>query len=163
MKYNKSNRFLSNTIVPIIIFLSFVFVSCEYNKNENASLERKKEIADSTRKANEEYEKNKPCNRIGKYVYIDQLDVLHTRLHCGGINDGGTLSGSTTDENGEEVEVSSRIKCGSGIERIKLKDLDKSLLENSCHNCIDDDMYDYLKKYGSPEGLLEEQITKWIK
>ena len=163
MKYNKSNRFLSNTIVPTIIFLSLVFVSCEYNKNENASLERKKEIADSTRKANEEYEKNKPCNRIGKYIYIDQLDVLHTRLHCGGINDGGTLSGSTTDENGEEVEVSSRIKCGSGVERIKLKDLDKSLLENSCHNCIDDDMYDYLKKYGSPEGLLEEQINKWIK
>ena len=68
MKYNKSNSFFSNTIVPTIIFLSFIFVSCEYNKNENASLERKKEIADSTRKANEEYEKNKPCNRIGKYV-----------------------------------------------------------------------------------------------
>ena len=156
MKYNKSNSFFSNTIVPTIIFLSFVFVSCEYNKNENTSLERKKEIADSTRKANDEYEKNKPCNRIGKYVYIDQLDVLHTRLHCGGINDGGTLSGSTTDENGEEVEVSSRIKCGSGVERIKLKDINKSLLENSCRNCIDDDMYDYLKKYGSLEGLFEE-------
>lgn len=156
MKYNKSNRFLFYTIVLTIIYLSFVFISCEYNKNDNVLSERKKEIADSVRMANEEYEKNKPCNRVGKYLYIDHLDVLHTRLHCGGINDGGTLSGSTTDENGEEVEVSSRIKCGSGVERIKLKDLNKSLLENSCRNCIDDDMYDYLKKYGSLEGLFEE-------
>lgn len=156
MKYGKWYILVCNTIVLSIIFLSLVFVSCEYNNKKDISSERKKEIADSVKKVNDEYEKNKPCNRVGKYLYIDKLDVLHTRLHCGGINDGGTLSGSTTDENGEEVEVSSRIKCGSGVERIKLKDLDKSLLENSCRNCIDDDMYDYLKKYGSLEGLLDE-------
>lgn len=156
MKYGKWYILVCNTIVLSIIFLSLVFVSCEYNNKNDISSERKKEIADSVKKVNDEYGKNKPCNRVGKYLYIDQLDVLHTRLHCGGINDGGTLSGSTTDENGEEVEVSSRIKCGSGVERIKLKDLDKSLLENSCRNCIDDDMYDYLKKYGSLEGLLDE-------
>lgn len=32
MKYNKSNRFLFNNIVLTIIYLSFVFISCEYNK-----------------------------------------------------------------------------------------------------------------------------------
>ena len=52
------------------------------------------------------------------------------------------------DEDGDEVDVSRSIKCGSGVKRILLKDMNKSLLKKSCHICIDDDMYEFLIQYG---------------
>lgn len=122
---------------------------------EKKKVERQKEIADSISKAKEYTESKKPCNRVGKYVYVDQVGVLHTELRCGAINEGGTLSGYATDEDGDDVEVSRSIKCGSGVKRILLKDMDKSLLKKSCHICIDDDIYDYLEnfKYRKPTGV----------
>lgn len=88
------------------------------------------EIADSIAQAKKDAESKKPCNRVGKYVYVDQVGVLHTELSCGAINEGGTLSGYATDEDGDDVDVSRSIKCGSGVKRILLKDMDKSLLKN---------------------------------
>ena len=73
---------------------------------------------------------------------------MDTELHCGAINEGGTLSGYDTDEDGDDVDVSRSIKCGSGVKRILLKDMNKSLLKKSCHICIDDDMYEFLIQYG---------------
>ena len=146
-------------IVLILIIGGGAIAYSNIKSNEAAEkkkVERKKEIADSIAQVKEYTESQKPCNRIGKYVYVDQVGVLHTMLRCGAINEGGTLSGYATDEDGDDVEVSRRIKCGSGVKRILLKDMDKSLLKKSCHKCIDDEMYDYLKKYGSIEGLLEE-------
>lgn len=115
---------------------------------EKKKVERQKEIADSIAQAKKDAESKKPCNRVGKYVYVDQVGVLHTELRCGAINEGGTLSGYATDEDGDDVEVSRSIKCGSGVKRILLKDMDKSLLKKSCHICIDDDMYEFLIQYG---------------
>ena len=139
-------------VAAFVIFLGFLaFVSCEDKKKEELAQkvsERKKEIADSIAQAKEYAERQKPCNRVGKYVYVDQVGVLHTELRCGAINEGGTLSGYATDENGDNVDVSRSIKCGSGVNRILLKDMDKSLLKKSCHKCIDDDMYEFLKQYG---------------
>lgn len=115
---------------------------------EKKKVERQKEIADSISKAKEYAESKKPCNRVGKYVYVDQVGVLHTELRCGAINEGGTLSGYAIDEDGDEVDVSRSIKCGSGVKRILLEDMNKSLLKKSCHICIDDDMYEFLIQYG---------------
>lgn len=92
---------------------------------EKKKVERQKEIADSISKAKEYAESKKPCNRVGKYVYVDQVGVLHTELRCGAINEGGTLSGYATDEDGDEVDVSRSIKCGSGVKRILLKDMNQ--------------------------------------
>ena len=43
---------------------------------------------------------------------IPSVGVLHTELRCGAINEGGTLSGYATDEDGNDVDVSSSIKRG---------------------------------------------------
>lgn len=142
------------------LFALFVLNMCSCVEDDTQAkreaAERRKEIADSVRQAKEDAESNKPCNRVGKYVYVDQLGVLHILLHCRSINDGGELRGSKTDEEGDDIDVSTRIKCGSGIKRIALKDMDKSLLNKSCHVCIDDDVYDYLKEYGTLEGIFDE-------
>ena len=134
------------------VFCGFIaFVSCEDKKQEELAkkaAERKKEIVDSIAQAKKDAESKKPCNRVGKYVYVDQVGVLHTELRCGAINEGGTLSGYATDEDGDDVDVSRSIKCGSGVKRILLKGMDKSLLKKSCHICIDDDMYEFLVQYG---------------
>ena len=140
-----------------------IFISCESSAQEKRDEEidaRKKEIADSVKQAKEEAERNEPRNRVGRYVYIDQVGVLHTYLHCHAINEGGTLSGYTTDDEGEDIEVSNSIKCGSGVRRVLLKEMDKSLLKKSCNVCIDDAMYDYLLKYGTLEGLFGEESDR---
>ncbi len=152
--YNKQNNHFGYVLVATAFFLfcGFVaFVSCEDKKQEELvkkAAERKKEIVDSIALAKKDAESKKPCNRVGKYVYVDQVGVLHTELRCGAINEGGTLSGYATDEDGDEVDVSRSIKCGSGVKRILLKDMNKSLLKKSCHICIDDDMYEFLIQYG---------------
>lgn len=141
-------------LVWVILILIIGVGGITYSKiksNESAEkkkVERQKEIADSIAQAKKDEESKKPCNRVGKYVYVDQVGVLHTELRCGAINEGGTLSGYATDEDGDDVEVSRSIKCGSGVKRILLKDMDKSLLKKSCHICIDDDMYEFLIQYG---------------
>lgn len=56
-------------------------------------------------------------------MYSNQVGVLHTELRCGAINEGGTLSGYATDEDGDDVEVSRSIKCGSGVKRILYKNI----------------------------------------
>ena len=140
----------------IWIFVIFIigggFVAYSNIKSDEAAekkkVERQMEIADSIAQAKKDAESKKPCNRVGKYVYVDQVGVLHTELHCGAINEGGTLSGYATDEDGDDVDVSRSIKCGSGVKRILLKDMNKSLLKKSCHICIDDDMYEFLIQYG---------------
>lgn len=145
------NKYCLAWIVAILI-IGGGFVAYSNIKSgeaaEKEKVERNKEIADSIAQVKEYTESQKPCNRIGKYVYVDQVGVLHTMLRCGAINEGGTLSGYATDEEGDDVEVSRIIKCGSGVKRILLKDMDKSLLKKSCHKCIDDDMYEFLMQYG---------------
>ena len=145
------NKYCLAWIVAILI-IGGGFVAYSNIKSDEAAekekVERNKEIADSIAQVKEYTESQKPCNRIGKYVYVDQVGVLHTELHCGAINEGGTLSGYATDEDGDDVDVSRSIKCGSGVKRILLKDMNKSLLKKSCHICIDDDMYEFLMKYG---------------
>ena len=136
----------------VILIIGGGFVAYSNIKSDEAAekkkVERQMEIADSIAQAKKDAESKKPCNRVGKYVYVDQVGVLHTELHCGAINEGGTLSGYATDEDGDDVDVSRSIKCGSGVKRILLKDMNKSLLKKSCHICIDDDMYEFLIKYG---------------
>ena len=136
----------------VILIIGGGFVAYSNIKSDEAAekkkVERQMEIADSIAQAKKDAESKKPCNRVGKYVYVDQVGVLHTELHCGAINEGGTLSGYATDEDGDDVEVSRSIKCGSGVKRILLKDMNKSLLKKSCHICIDDDMYEFLIQYG---------------
>ena len=136
----------------VILIIGGGYVAYSNIKSDEAA-EKKKgegqmEIADSIAQAKKDAESKKPCNRVGKYVYVDQVGVLHTELHCGAINEGGTLSGYATDEDGDDVDVSRSIKCGSGVKRILLKDMNKSLLKKSCHICIDDDMYEFLIQYG---------------
>ena len=134
---------------------------------QKKAAERKKEIVDSIAQAKKDAESKKPCNRVGKYVYVDQVGVLHTELRCGAINEGGTLSGYATDEDGDDVDVSRSIKCGSGVKRILLKGMDKSLLKKSCHICIDDDMYEFLVQYGvsakSRFSIHEKKKNNWSK
>ena len=136
----------------VILIIGGGFVAYSNIKSDEAAekkkVERQMEIADSIAQAKKDAESKKPCNRVGKYVYVDQVGVLHTELHCGAINEGGTLSGYATDEDGDDVDVSRSIKCGSGVKRILLKDMNKSLLKKSCHICIDDDMYEFLIQYG---------------
>ena len=152
--YDKQNNHFGYGLVAtaFFVFCGFIaFVSCEDKKQEELAkkaAERKKEIVDSIAQAKKDAESKKPCNRVGKYVYVDQVGVLHTELRCGAINEGGTLSGYATDEDGDDVDVSRSIKCGSGVKRILLKGMDKSLLKKSCHICIDDDMYEFLVQYG---------------
>ena len=138
--------------IVVILIIGGGFVAYSNIKSDEAAekkkVERQMEIADSIAQAKKDAESKKPCNRVGKYVYVDQVGVLHTELRCGAINEGGTLSGYATDEDGDDVEVSRSIKCGSGVKRILLKDMDKSLLKKSCHICIDDDMYEFLIQYG---------------
>ena len=136
----------------VILIIGGGFVAYSNIKSDEAAekkkVERQMEIADSIAQAKKDAESKKPCNRVGKYVYVDQVGVLHTELHCGAINEGGTLSGYATDEDGDDVDVSRSIKCGSGVKRILLKDMNKSLLKKSCHICIDDDMSEFLIQYG---------------
>lgn len=138
--------------IVVILIIGGGFVAYSNIKSDEAAekkkVERQMEIADSIAQAKKDAESKKPCNRVGKYVYVDQVGVLHTELHCGAINEGGTLSGYATDEDGDDVDVSRSIKCGSGVKRILLKDMNKSLLKKSCHICIDDDMYEFLIQYG---------------
>lgn len=138
--------------IVLILIVGGGFVAYSNIKSDEAAekkkVERQMEIADSIAQAKKDAESKKPCNRVGKYVYVDQVGVLHTELSCGAINEGGTLSGYATDEDGDDVDVSRSIKCGSGVKRILLKDMDKSLLKKSCHICIDDDMYEFLVQYG---------------
>ena len=138
--------------IVVILIIGGGFVAYSNIKSDEAAekkkVERQMEIADSIAQAKKDAESKKPCNRVGKYVYVDQVGVLHTELRCGAINEGGTLSGYATDEDGNDVDVSRSIKCGSGVKRILLKDMDKSLLKKSCHICIDDDMYEFLIQYG---------------
>lgn len=153
--------------IVVILIIGGGFVVYSNIKSDEAAekkkVERQMEITDSIAQAKKDAESKKPCNRVGKYVYVDQVGVLHTELHCGAINEGGTLSGYATDEDGDDVEVSRSIKCGSGVKRILLKDMDKSLLKKSCHICIDDDMYEFLIQYSAsiPE---KKKITgvNWI-
>lgn len=144
----------------LILIIGVGFITCSYIKNDEAAekkkVEQQKEIADSLACARESAEAMKPTNRVGKYVYLDCLNVLHVKLRCSHINDGGSLDGTTIDEDGNEVDVSRSIKCGSGVKRILLKDMDKSLLKKACHICIDDEMYEYLEKYGTLDGLMDE-------
>ena len=136
----------------VILIIGGGFVAYSNIKSDEAAekkkVERQMEIADSIAQAKKDAESKKPCNRVGKYVYVDQVGVLHTELHCGAINEGGTLSGYATDEDGDDVDVLRSIKCASGVKRILLKDMNKSLLKKSCHICIDDDMYEFLIQYG---------------
>lgn len=138
--------------IVVILIVGGGFVAYSNIKSDEAAekkkVERQMEIADSIAQAKKDAESKKPCNRVGKYVYVDQVGVLHTELRCGAINEGGTLSGYATDEDGDDVDVSRSIKCGSGVKRILLKNMDKSLLKKSCHICIDDDMYEFLIQYG---------------
>lgn len=160
--------------IVAILIIGGVFVAYSNIKSDEAAekekVERNKEIDDSIAQVKEYTESQKPCNRVGKYVYVDQVGVLHTKLHCGAINEGGTISGYATDEDGDNVDISRNIKCGSGVNRILLKDMDKSLLKKSCHKCIDDDMYEFLVQYGvsakSRFSIHEKKkITgvKWVK
>lgn len=145
--------------IVLILIVGGGFVAYSNIKSDEAAekkkVERQMEIADSIAQAKKDAESKKPCNRVGKYVYVDQVGVLHTELRCGAINEGGTLSGYATDEDGDDVDVSRSIKCGSGVKRILLKNMNKSLLKKACHICIDDDMYDYLEnfKYRKPTGV----------
>ena len=145
------NKYCLAWIVAILItgggFVAYSNIKSD-EAAEKKKVERQMEIADSIAQAKKDAESKKPCNRVGKYVYVDQVGVLHTELHCGAINEGGTLSGYATDEDGDDVDVSRSIKCGSGVKRILLKDMNKSLLKKSCHICIDDDMYEFLIQYG---------------
>ena len=138
--------------IVVILIVGGGFVAYSNIKSDEAAekkkVERQMEIADSIAQAKKDAESKKPCNRVGKYVYVDQVGVLHTELRCGAINEGGTLSGYATDEDGDDVDVSRSIKCGSGVKRILLKNMNKSLLKKSCHICIDDDMYEFLIQYG---------------
>lgn len=138
--------------IVVILIVGVGFVAYSNIKSDEAAekkkVERQMEIADSIAQAKKDAESKKPCNRVGKYVYVDQVGVLHTELRCGAINEGGTLSGYATDEDGDDVDVSRSIKCGSGVKRILLKNMNKSLLKKSCHICIDDDMYEFLIQYG---------------
>lgn len=156
--YKRQNSLFDYTILFVLFFMlsSFsIFISCGSKKEKEEDI-RKKEIADSVKQARENAKAMKPTNRVGKYVYLDCLNVLHVKLRCSHINDGGSLDGTTIDEDGNEVDVSRSIKCGSGVKRILLKDMDKSLLKKSCHICIDDEMYEYLEKYGTLDGLMDE-------
>lgn len=138
--------------IVLILIIGGGFITYSNIKSDEAAekkkVERQNEIADSIAQAKKDAESKKPCNRVGKYVYVDQVGVLHTELRCGAINEGGTLNGYAKDEDGDDVDVSRSIKCGSGVKRILLKDMDKSLLKKSCHICIDDDMYEFLIQYG---------------
>lgn len=138
--------------IVVILIVGGGFVAYSNIKSDEAAekkkVERQMEIADSIAQAKKDAECKKPCNRVGKYVYVDQVGVLHTELRCGAINEGGTLSGYATDEDGDDVDVSRSIKCGSGVKRILLKNMNKSLLKKACHICIDDDMYEFLIQYG---------------
>ena len=138
--------------IVVILIVGGGFVAYSNIKSDEAAekkkVERQMEIADSIAQAKKDAESKKPCNRVGKYVYVDQVGVLHTELRCGAINEGGTLSGYATDEDGDDVDVSRSIKCGSGVKRILLKNMNKSLLKKACHICIDDDMYEFLIQYG---------------
>lgn len=138
--------------IVVILIVGGGFVAYSNIKSDEAAekkkVERQMEIADSISQAKKDAESKKPCNRVGKYVYVDQVGVLHTELRCGAINEGGTLSGYATDEDGDDVDVSRSIKCGSGVKRILLKNMNKSLLKKACHICIDDDMYEFLIQYG---------------
>lgn len=164
--YKKHNTYFGYVLIGIffacLVCFAF-FISCEDKKREELerkAAERKKEMADSiAQQAEKDAESNRPCNRVGKYVYIDQLGVLHTKSHCNHINDGGSLDGYVTDEDGNTVDVSKDIKCGSGVNRVLLKDMNKSLLVKSCSYCIDDKMYEYLKNYGTLEGLFDESAN----
>lgn len=122
---------------------------------EKKKVERQKEIADSISKAKEYAESKKPCNRVGKYVYLDYYGVVHIDNDCVFINFIANTYGSYTDEDGNAVDASKKIRHGSGVKRILLKDFNKSMLKNACHNCIDDDIYDYLEnfKYRKPTGV----------
>lgn len=162
VSYRKQNTYFGYVLIAtfLVCLVCFAFfISCEDKKQEELArkaAERKKEMADSIVLAEKDAESNRPCNRVGKYVYIDQLGVLHTKIHCNHINDGGSLDGYVTDEDGDAVDVSKNIKCGSGVNRVLLKDMNKSLLVKSCSYCIDDKMYEYLKKYGTIDGLFDE-------
>lgn len=138
--------------IVLILIIGGGFITYSNIKSDEAAekkkVERQNEIADSIAQAKKDAESKKPCNRVGKYVYVDQVGVLHTELRCGAINEGGTLNGYAKDEDCDDVDVSRSIKCGSGVKRILLKDMDKSLLKKSCHICIDDDMYEFLIQYG---------------
>lgn len=138
--------------IVVILIVGGGFVAYSNIKSDEAAekkkVERQMEIADSIAQAKKDAESKKPCNRVGKYVYVDQVGVLHTELRCGAINEGGTLSGYATDEDGDDVDVSRSIKCGSGVKRILLKNMNKSLLKKACYICIDDDMYEFLIQYG---------------
>lgn len=145
----RQNSLFDYTLLFVLFFMlsSFsIFISCG-NKNEKEEDMRKKEIADSVKQAREDAEAMKPSNRVGKYVYLDCLKVLHVKLRCSHINDGGSLDGITIDEDGDEVDVTKNIKNGSGVKRIPTLILDKRLLENCCRYCIDDAVYNYLVDY----------------
>lgn len=139
-------------IVAIIIFGSGFFVYSNIKSDEAAEkkrVERQKQVADSIAQAKKDAESKKPCNRIGKYVYVDYFGVVHAERNCGLINFVADTYGSYTDEDGNEVDANKDIRHGSGVKRIMLKDFNKAMLANSCHDCIDDDMYEYLMKYGT--------------
>lgn len=136
--------------------LILVFLSACYDDKTSRAEERRKEIADSIKQDKAEKEKSKPKNRIGKYVYIDQYAVTHVSLHCPYINYVANVSGTSTDDDGNQIDVDRNIRHGSGVERMLLKDYDKELLSNACKSCVDDDMYEYLQKYGTWEGLFGE-------
>lgn len=142
--------------VLVILTLIILLVACSEDKSSTAE-ERRKEIVDSIKQDKADKEKNKPKNRIGKYVYIDHFAVTHVNLHCSYINYVGNESGTSTDEEGNQIDVDRNIRHGSGVERVLLKDYDKELLANACKSCVDDDMYEYLQKYGTLEGLFGEE------
>lgn len=143
-------QYISLKAAAYVIFsISIVFTSCGNKEPKSEVSERRNEVADSIKAA----ETNKPYNKVGKYVYVDQLGVLHIRLHCRGINEGGNLSGCVTNEDCDNIDVSRDVKCGSGVDRILLEEMDKSLLKKSCRFCVDDEVFDYLKEFRVLDGI----------
>lgn len=167
--YNKRYAHFGYVLVAtmFVCFVTFFsFVACEDKKKEELvqkTAKRKKEIADSIKKEKEYEESKKPYNRVGKYVYVDYYGVIHVKVNCDYINFIANTYGSYTDEDGNEVDASKDIRHGSGVKRIQLKDFNKAMLSNSCHHCIDDDMYEYLKNYKeAPKNFIKSTSPVYV-
>ena len=150
----------------LLIFIPLLLLaSCNDGKKKAAEAASKKTKEDSIAHMKKDSISSLPQNRVGKYVYLDNYGVLHTRLGCVRINYVSSTTKEVTDDDGNLIDETSDVRHGSGVKRVPLDGITISMLQNACHYCVKDDMYDYLRnKITSDKHLNEKKPLgiKWI-
>ena len=110
-------------IIPIV-FIATMQIACSHEKED------------------------KPTPSLGKYVYIDDENILHAKSKC-------MLGMKTTDENG--------LRSYKSIEFLDTAEVTTTHLKSCCSWCVTDERYEQLKLIADKHRKADEKAKQSAK